>query len=156
MLRPGARLLTGWALLSGLSLAAAAANHGPFSGTWAMDTSKSQVVDGRNVTLTINFTGDVLKLTVATKKADSTATYQFSCDTASGADCVFDESGHKSKVTVYFNGAVLNVFKTDGAQGEVVTQWKLDVSPDGKSLTDTVSYIEPAAKDEVLVFGKGT
>ncbi len=149
----GALLLAGWSTLSGVALAAPS-KHAALIGSWNMDAAKSQVADGRDVSLTIDLAGDIMKFAMTAKKGGASTTSQFACDTGSGAECPFEEAGHKSKISVYFNGDVLNIWKSDGPAGDVSAQWKVEISPDGKVLTATVSHLEPAAKDEVLVFGK--
>lgn len=88
-----------------------------------------------------------------TKRGDSVVAAEFTCAT-NGKECEFDEGGHKSKVSLYFNGPVLVVFKTDGPENDSASQWNMQLGPDGKLLTVTVSHILPAGKDETLVFDK--
>jgi hypothetical protein len=125
----------------------------PFTGTWEMNANKSQLSDVRSITLTIQEIGDKIKISSSTKKGDSIVTGEFTCAT-NGKECEFDEGGHKSKVSLYFNGAVLVVFKTDGPENDSASQWNMQIAPQGKLLTVGVSHILPAAKDETLVFDK--
>ncbi len=80
-------------------------------------------------------------------------TSQFSCDVG-GSQCDFDEAGRKAKVSLWYNGPALVILKTDGPKEDSVTQWKLDLSPDGKTLTVEFTHIEPNDKSESLVFDK--
>jgi hypothetical protein len=55
---------------------------------------------------------------------------------------------------MWFSGDSLNVAKTDGPAGDVVDEWKLQTSPDKKSLTLGVTHIDPDAPAETLLFSK--
>lgn len=147
------RLALGLVTLS-LGMFGANTSQSAFQGTWQMDPAKSDVTDGRNMNLTMELAGDNLKFVSVVKKAEATVTSQFACGTSSGADCVFDEGGHKSKVSLWFSGGALNLCKTDGPAGDVVTEWKLELAPDAKTMTITVSHVDPQAKDETLVMVK--
>ncbi len=125
----------------------------PFTGTWEMNVNKSQLSDARSVTLTVQEIGDKIKIASSTKKGDSVTSAEFTCPT-NGKECEFDEGGHKSKVSLYFNGPVLVVFKTDGPENDSASQWNMQLAPDRKLLTVAVSHILPAGKDETLVFDK--
>jgi len=149
-----ASLLAGLALLSPEVLSATS-QGAPFAGTWEMNSSKSQVSDARSMTLTIQEISDKIKVASNTKKGDSVVTTEFTC-APNGKECEFDEGGHKSKISLYFNGPVLVAFKTDGPDSDSASQWNLQVSADGKVLTVGVSHILPAGKDETLVFDKKT
>jgi hypothetical protein len=145
-------------VLAGLALVVpevlpADSQNAPFTGTWEMNASKSQISDGRSTTLTVEQAADKIKITSSTKKGDSVVSTEFTCAT-NGKECEFDEGGHKSKVSLYFNGPVLVVFKTDGPENDSASQWNMQVGPDGKLLTVAVSHILPAGKDETLVFDK--
>jgi len=147
-------------ILAGLAFAFAAvlsadSQGAPFTGTWEMNASKSQVSDARSTSLVVQQIGDKIKIVATTKKGDAVTTTEFVCPT-NGKECEFDEAGHKSKISLYFNGPALEVFKTDGPEADSASQWNLQVAPDGKSLTMAVSHILPAGKDETLFFDKKT
>lgn len=125
----------------------------PFTGTWEMNATKSQISDARSTALVIQQVGDKIKIAATTKKGDSSIATEFTCPT-NGKECEFDEGGHKSKISLYFNGPALEIFKTDGPDTDSASQWNMQVGPDGKSLTIAVSHILPAGKDETLVFDK--
>jgi hypothetical protein len=144
--------LAGLALVFPMVLAADS-QGAPFTGTWEMNASKSQLSDARSTTLSIQEVGDKIKVASSTKKGESVITTEFTC-APNGKECEFDEGGHKSKVSLYFNGPVLVVFKTDGPEADSASQCNMQISADGKSLTATVSHILPAGKDETLVFDK--
>jgi hypothetical protein len=141
------------ALLTAATLSAQAPN---LSGTWQMDPAKSQVSDGRSVSLVIQSPGNKVKVdeTIHDKNGKET-TADFTC-APDGKECEFNEGGHKSKMSMWFSGDSLNLAKTDGPPGDVVSMWKLQTSSEGKVLTLTVNHIEPAGPDETLVFTKKT
>lgn len=150
-LRQAAVLLWGAALFAGV-VSGAAPDRAQFAGTWTLDAGKSQLADSRGIILTLDLKGNVLNFAAAVKRGSEATASKFSCDTSSGIDCIFDEAGHNSKISVYFNGPALNFCKTDGPVGDVVTEWKLELSPGGDTLKATVSHVDPAGQDEVLVF----
>ncbi len=67
-----------------------------------------------------------------------------------GPDCAFDEAGHKSKVSLWYQGAALVILKTAGPSDDEVTQWTLKL--DNQTLQIEVSHITPAGKTETMVF----
>ena len=130
-------------LLATSLLWAAAPN---MSGTWEMDVAKSEVVDGRSITLTIEQTAGKIKLDGVVKdKAGTVAPIHFTCVTT-GSNCDYDDAGHKAKVAVWFNGAELIAAKTEGAPTDAVNEWHMKLSPDGKLLTIEVEHIDPQAR----------
>ena len=82
-----------------------------FSGAWQMNPTKSQIDDGRAVTLTIQKISDKIKLVrVVREKDGKEITSQFVCAT-SGGDCEFDEGEHKAKVSLWYDGKALIVLR---------------------------------------------
>jgi hypothetical protein len=145
-------------VLSGLFLAIPLAFGGgssgaPFAGAWTLNAAKTQAADGRFNAITIEESGDHLKVESTARKGDSVVKTQFAC-TTNGKDCDFDEAGHKSKVSMWYNGTALVIMKTDGPESDSASQWKLEVASDGKTLTLTLSHILPAGNDEVFAFDK--
>ncbi len=124
-----------------------------FTGTWEMDGAKSQVSDGRTVTLVIETLAAKYKITstVREKGGQETST-EFAC--GFGKECEFSEGSHTSKIMAWYDGAALTVCKTAGPAADVANEWKLELSPDKKTLTVTVQHLDPNAKDETLVFNK--
>ncbi len=124
------------------------------AGNWQMDVSKSQVADGRSVSMAIATVANKIKLGATVRDKDGKETsVEFTC-AADGKECELNEGGHKSKMSMWFSGDSLNVAKTDGPPGDVVNEWKLQMSAQGKVLTLTVSHVDPTAPDETLVFSK--
>jgi hypothetical protein len=125
-----------------------------FTGTWQLDSSKSEAASAESITLTIQDASGKIKFNrVAREKDGKEKTSQFSCQ-AGGTQCDFDEGGTKAKVSLWYNGPALMILKTDGPKEDSVTQWKLELSPDGKTLNVDFSHIDPTDKSEKLVFEK--
>jgi len=125
-----------------------------FGGSWEMDTAKSQVLDGRVIVLNIESVQKKLKVVELVRdKTGKELSYQFVCET-SGGQCDFDEGGHKSKVSLWYNGPALVVLKTDGQKEDASNEWTMKLSPGSKILTVDLEHIDPAGKNETLVFNK--
>ncbi|MBV8072613.1 MAG: hypothetical protein JO270_22105 [Acidobacteriaceae bacterium] len=124
-----------------------------FTGTWQMDEAKSQVADGRVVTLVLDASDTLVKITQTIKtKAGQESSTQFSV--TMGKECDYNEGSHKSKLVAWYAGPSLNIVKSDGPPGDIANQWVLQLSPDQKTLTLTFSHVDPAGKDETLVFNR--
>lgn len=127
-----------------------------FVGAWQMDSAKSQVDDGRVVTLTIESVSDKIKLIrVVREKDGKEVTSKFVCATG-GGDCEFDEGDRKAKVSLWYDGNALIVLKTDGPKEDAVTQWKMQLAPNPNTLTIDLTHIDPTSKAETIVFSKKT
>jgi hypothetical protein len=124
-----------------------------FTGTWQMNVPKSQVADGRVVTLVIDASATNVKVGQTSKdKAGQETSTQFTVIV--GKECEYDEGSHKSKLVAWYAGPALDVVKSEGPPGDVANQWTLQLSPDQNTLTLTLSHIDPSAKDETLVFDR--
>lgn len=125
------------------------------NGTWEMDEASSHASDGRTVILIIeSAASNKVKISSTTHpKAGPDISSEMSC-TADGKQCEFSEGEHKSQVSMWYLAGALNVCKTDGPPGDVVNEWKLEPSADGKRLTVTITHIDPSAEEETLVFSK--
>lgn len=124
-----------------------------FTGTWQMDSAKSQVEDGRIVSLTIEKVSNQIKMVrVVREKDGKEVTAQFVCATG-GKECEFDGGGYKAKVSLWYNGPALVVLKTEGPKEDASDEWTFKLS-DPKTLTVALEHIDPANKTETLVFSK--
>jgi len=125
-----------------------------FTGNWQMDTAKSQVEDGRLVTLTIQNVSDKIKMVrVVREKDGKEVTSQFVCGTG-GTECEYDEGGQKAKVSLWYNGPALVVLKTNGSKEDTSDEWTMKLSSDTHTLTVALEHIDPTSKEETLVFSK--
>jgi hypothetical protein len=135
-------------------LASADSKTPNFSGAWQMDPAKSQVGDGRLVTMTIENISDKIKMVrVVREKDGKEVTSQFVCGTG-GTECEYDEGGHKAKVSLWYNGPALVVLKTDGPKEDTSDEWTMKLSSDTHTLTVGLEHIDPSSKEETLVFSK--
>ncbi len=128
----------------------------PIDGTWQMDKSRSQVNDGRVLTLAITTfeDGTKIKMNIKVKNAAGAETESEFTTKMNGKACEYAEGSHKSQMTVWYDGPTLNVCKENGPADDVTSIWKLDVSPDKQTLTMKVTHYEPASAEETLVFVK--
>jgi hypothetical protein len=125
-----------------------------FNGTWQLDTAKSQARDAEAITYTIeDASGKINFSRVMQERDGKSITSKFTCDTV-GTQCEFDEGNHKAKVSLWYDGPALVILKTDGPKEDSVTQWRLQLSPDGKTLNVTLTHLEPSDKTENLIFDK--
>ncbi|MBV9267873.1 MAG: hypothetical protein JO061_17020 [Acidobacteriaceae bacterium] len=135
-------------------LVAETAPNPNLSGSWQVDPAKSQAADGKSLTLTIVQTAENIKIEGVAKDSSKPAMH-LNCKT-DGSDCFFDDSGHKSKASIWSTGSELVICKTDGPPGDLVNEWHMKVSSDNKTLTVQVEHIDPAAANETLVLAKKT
>lgn len=141
-------------VLIGFAAVLLAADSPNMTGNWEMDAAKSEVADGRAVTLIISQAGGKIKLDGVVKdKTGAAAEIHFNCGT-NGANCDYDDGGHKAKVALWFNGPELIAAKTEGPTTDAVNEWHMKLAPDGKVLTIEVEHIDPQGKAETLVFTK--
>lgn len=129
-----------------------------FTGTWHFDAAKSQVADASRsgVTLTIKDDSPKIQFKRVVERSDGhTVISGFNCQIG-GQQCNFDEGGHKAKVSLWYDGAALVILKTDGPKEDSVTQWRLTLSSDGKTLSVDLTHIVPSENPEKLIFDKAS
>ena len=130
-----------------------AQQHG-FDGTWQMDSAQSKVNDGRVMIVTIATSDKGVKMTFKTHKSDGTDTTAEFMSKLDGKPCEFAEGGHKSQLTLWYNGPTLNASKEGGPAEDVSSMWKFEFGPNKDTMTLTINHYEPASADETLVFTK--
>jgi hypothetical protein len=144
-----------WALpLFSLSLLLSAdADKPKLTGTWDLDAGKSQLEHSPGtVELSVQDASGKIQFTRTIHTPDGKdLVAKFEC-VAGGPDCAFDEAGHKSKVSLWYQGAALVILKTDGPSEDEVTQWT--IKGDKETLQIEVSHITPASKTENMVFSR--
>lgn len=125
-----------------------------YSGVWQLDSANSQSTAGESVTYNIqDSSGQITFTRIIHERDGKEFTSHFSCKTG-GGQCDFDEAGRKAKVSLWYDGASLMVLKTDGPKEDSVTQWKLTLGAEGKTLNVNLEHLEPVDKSEKLVFDK--
>ena len=139
------------ALLSLSFLLVAESDKPKLAGTWELDAAKSQLEHSPGtVELVIQDASAKIQLTRTTHTPEGKELVgKFEC-AAGGPDCAFDEAGHKSKVSLWYQGPALIILKTDGPSDDEVTQWTLKL--DKGALQIEVSHITPAGKTDTMVF----
>jgi hypothetical protein len=137
--------------IAGASANAATAD---FSGHWQLNPAQSKAGDEKTLSLDIQQNGDTVTL-VRTYQGehDKELKAQFTC-TIGGKDCDFDENGHKSKVSLWYDGAALVILKTNGDKRDSTVEWSLHLGDGGKTLSATREIVEPSDSKESLVFNK--
>jgi hypothetical protein len=140
-----------------LTFAAGGANAaGPpdLSGNWRLDPAKSPEANGAIVTIAIqNEAGNINYQRTARERNGRQLTARFTC-AIGGNQCDLDESGHKAKVSLWYDGSALVILKTNGPKEDETTERRLQLSPDGKTLTVQFTNIAGDGKPETLVFTK--
>lgn len=125
-----------------------------FSGTWQLDSSKSEGIQGAAITLVIKEEAGNIDFRRTLREGDGKeVVFSFVCGTA-GSECDSDESGHKAKVSLWYAGSALMILKTEGPKQDATTERKLELSPEGKVLTVQFSNLAGTNKPEKLVFLK--
>lgn len=132
----------------------AAAGPPDFSGNWRLDPSKSQETNGAVITLSIQNDAGKMKYERIVRERDGRqVTARFTCS-VDGTQCDLDENGHKAKVSLWYDGSALMMLKTNGAKEDETTERRLELSPDGKTLTVQFTNLAGNNKPEKLVFTK--
>jgi hypothetical protein len=145
------RFLLAIPLFSVFLILAADSDKPKLAGTWELDTAKSQLEHSPGtLQLVVQDTSGKIQFTRTIHTPDGKdLVAKFEC-LPGGPDCVFDEAGHKSKVSLWYQGAALVILKTDGPSDDEVTQWTLKL--DNHTLQIEVSHITPVGKTETMVF----
>lgn len=139
------------------SLLLLAADTAPpnYSGVWELEPSHSQVPAGETITYNIqDSSGQVVFTRIVHERDGRQVTSHFSCKTG-GGQCQFDEGGRQAQVSLWYDGPALMVLKTNTGDSSV-TQWRLTMGPDGKTLNVDLEQLEPNDRTEKLVFAKKT
>lgn len=147
------RFLLALPLFSVSLLIAADTDKPKMTGTWELDQAKSQLEhDPGSLQLVLQDVSGKIQFTRTIHTSEGKdLVAKFEC-TAGGPDCAFDEAGHKSKVSLWYQGAVLVILKTEGPSDDEVTQWTLKL--DNRTLQIEVSHITPVGKTETMVLNR--
>jgi hypothetical protein len=131
-------------------LAAQAQTSRPnFSGTWKLDTAKSEIKHSKFPEQTWKIQAGRDKIQVNEVPQGGTE-HSWECGTM-GKECTVDDSGTQAKLSMFYNGPTLMEFRT---RGEEVVRRSIKMSDDGKTLQVDLSYITPQKDAEKLVFVK--
>jgi hypothetical protein len=126
------------------------------SGTWQLDSSKSQFTSGKpgGMTWVIDEKDDAIRMKV-TEKDEVGREHDFDINCGlGGKECSFKDVGGESKATFWYNGPVLVEMITRG-KNDRVSKTRMKLADDGKSMNVEVkSIVPPSDKAETLVFTK--
>ncbi|HVW83175.1 MAG TPA: hypothetical protein VHB50_00765 [Bryobacteraceae bacterium] len=123
-------------------------NRPNFSGSWQLNSAKSEVHSGKPaaIKLTIEQKGSTIHVVRTLKATDGKETsIEFNC-TTDGKDC--DAKG--AKVSLWYDGSSL----VEMDIGETVTKSKMTLSGDGKTLSYEITFISPQADADNLELDK--
>ena len=126
-----------------------------FTGSWKLDPARSPSARGATVTVNIKQQAGTITYDRSMKREDGKVEEaHFTCSI--GKECVYDENGHKAKVSFWFDGPALMILKTKGPKDDATTERKLSLSPDGKTLNIEFTNLDldKSGKPETLVFVK--
>jgi hypothetical protein len=125
-----------------------------FSGNWRLDATKSPEANGATITVAIqNEAGKINYQRTERERSGRELTARFTC-AIGGTQCDMDENGHKAKVSLWYDGSALMILKTNGPKEDETTERRLQLSPDGKTLTVQFTNLDGSNKPETLVFTK--
>ena len=137
-------------LLAGVAAGSASGDKPNLSGTWKLDEAHSESARNySNLTLLIEQNDQSIHV----KETRGGEVSDFTCGMM-GKSCSMQDGHDKADVSVYFNGPVLVILKTNGRKGDSVTKWRLSRAQEGGSLSAEVVHIDPEEKTEKLVFSK--
>lgn len=142
-------------LVLSLGCLALSADPPKMSGHWQVDDAKSKFRGEKTLALDIQQQEGQITFTRAYKDEHGRdALAKFTCK-ADGKECEFDENGHKAKVSLWYDGPMLVVLKTNGEKQDSTVEWHFKVSgTGGDTLTATREVMQPSDESEKLVFTK--
>jgi hypothetical protein len=136
-------------VLAVFAFPAAAQDRPNLSGTWQIDSSKSELHGAQVASATWVIAEDDSSIQINESESGASKKVELKC-TTDGKDCKV--IGDKAKASFWFNGPILVEMET---KGDRVTRYRMKLSDDGKTLTvDTTSIVPQSAQDDVLVFRK--
>jgi len=118
------------------------------SGSWQLDSSKSEFHNGRidSETWVIKEDGNSIDITETEKNKTS----EIKCS-VDGKDCKISGDS-KATTSFWYNGPMLVEFET---RGDHVTRYRMTLSDDGKTLkVEATSIVPKGDQKDVLVFEK--
>jgi hypothetical protein len=125
-----------------------------FSGKWVLDASKSEITSGDSIEITIQNQSGKIAFDRVLKESNGRQSHSsFTC-APDGTWCDFSEDGEKAKVTLWYSGSALIIAKTGGSSKDATTERRMELSPDGKTLTVELTNYSGSGKAEKLVFSK--
>ncbi len=125
-----------------------------FSGKWLLDSSRSKDTNGETIQLTIEEpAGKIIYDRTLRDKNGKAVHMSFTCANL-GKPCDMEENGHKGTVSLWYDGTALMIAKSGGENKNAFTERKLELSPDGKTLTVQFTNYLGTGKPQKLIFTK--
>jgi hypothetical protein len=138
-------------LLAGsVCLLAQTPDHPNFTGSWQLDTAKSEIHTKVQATAwAIQQSDD----SIAIKQQLGAKTEVVKCGTH-GSNCKARPDGESGEVMFYYNGALLVETDFLGHDKDRVVKKRLKLAPDGKTMEIEVQHVSPKGPTEKWVFDK--
>jgi hypothetical protein len=143
-------------LLSGLTCLVwgDSSNRPDLTGSWRIEPGKSEIHSKVPAQLTWHIEQKDDSIRLIQQFDDKKKPDELRCKT-DGKDCKVKQEGRATTVSFYYNGPVLVELESQGE--DAVVKKRLQVSPDGSTLTVEVLHILPAGKQpEKLVLTRQT
>jgi len=137
-------------LTASCGLFAQDADHPNFTGTWLLDTSKSQIQTKVAVTAWAIHQDDA---SIAIDEQMQGKTASLKCGT-DGSNCKAKPEGESGEVTFYYNGALLVETDILGHNKDHVVKKRMKLVEDGKTMEIEVLHVSPQGPSEKWVFEK--
>jgi hypothetical protein len=137
-------------LLPCLLLFAQDVAHPNFTGTWHLDTAKSQILTKLDAT-DWAIRQDDTSIAIDNQAQGHTASLKCGTD---GSNCKAKPEGEAGEVTFYYNGAMLVETEFIGRSKDRVVKKRMKLGDDGKTMEIEVLHISPQGPTEKWVFAK--
>jgi hypothetical protein len=137
---------------SGPCLFAQDTAHPNFTGTWYLDTAKSEIRSKLQATAWAIRQNDD---SIAIDQQIKGKTESLKCGT-NGLNCKGKPDGESGEVTFYYNGAMLVETDFLGHDKDRVVKKRLKLAEDGKTMEIEVMHVNPQGPTEKWVFQKQT
>jgi len=137
-------------LLGAVCLLGQPADHPNFTGSWQLDTAKSEIHTKVQATAwAIQQSGD----SIAINQQLGAKTEVVKCGT-NGSNCKAKPDGQAGEVMFYYNGAMLVETDFFGHDKDRVVKKRLKLAADGKTMEIEVQHVSPLGPTEKWVFEK--
>jgi hypothetical protein len=132
-----------------LSLPLVGQDRPNLSGTWQLDSAKSEMHTEKVDAATWVINEDESSIQISESEGGAAKKLQLKC-TTDGKQCKI--SGEKATASFWYNGPMLVEMEN---KGDHVMRYRMKLSDDGKTLTvSTTSIVPQVTQDDVLVFQK--
>jgi hypothetical protein len=119
--------------------------HPDLAGNWQLAPSQCEIHSHMPSQLTWHIEQDDSSIHLIQRTQERKNPDDIRCAT-DGKDCRIKDEGHAATVSFYYNGAVLVELESEGQNRDTVTKKRMQVSPDGSTLTVEVIHVMPAGR----------